>query len=462
MTDAAQKERFRQLVIELIDENPFAIRAVLKILETEFTDKVPTLAVTCEGRPRLLVNIDFVTAHCKTDAQIKAVISHEFLHVLLRHTEEKKPFTAARHLALDAIINAIIHRQLGCPYSSMMSEYYSKADGLQKLLRPMNKEEEDFFYDNWDQWSEPKYAWITAWFALYGGQLVADDIEALALQMANAREGELGTIGPFSISGAIPDELGDLLIGDHGGLGTELPDELAEALSDAMKEMNGDGIWRSPKDRGIGANPYQAEIVGKKDDMRKWKSRTLALLKRYASPDPKSRATKEHPSSFMLPVLSPQDRRATLRATWNPFFPEAQWSNTIRKNQGSAQIYLDVSGSMSAEMPLIIGLLGQLSQYIRRPFWAFSDEVAPAVIKNGILKAETTGGTSMACVLEHVAKTRPESAIVVTDGYIERLDKRLIENITSTRLHVLITRDGNPGIIHRSRIPYSQLDKVPA
>ena len=31
---------------ELIDENPFSVRAVLKILNVEFTDAVPTLAVT--------------------------------------------------------------------------------------------------------------------------------------------------------------------------------------------------------------------------------------------------------------------------------------------------------------------------------------------------------------------------------------------------------------------------------
>lgn len=164
----------------------------------------------------------------------------------------------------------------------------------------------------------------------------------------------------------------------------------------------------------------------------------------------------------MLPVLSPQDRRATLRATWDPFLPEARWNASTSKSQGSAQVYLDVSGSMNAEMPLIIGLLGQLTQYIRRPFWAFSDRVAPAVIQNGVLKAETTGGTSMACVLEHVARTCPKSAIVVTDGYIEKLDRRLVEKVSLTRLHILITRDGNPAIIHRAGIPYSQLDKVPA
>src|SRR5512143_1999027 len=115
--------RFRDLVAELIDENPFAIRAVLRILGIEFTADVPTLAVTCEERPRLLVNLAFVREHCRADTEVKALLCHEFLHVLLRHTEARKPFTPARHLALDAVINSIIHREHGSEYSSMMSRY---------------------------------------------------------------------------------------------------------------------------------------------------------------------------------------------------------------------------------------------------------------------------------------------------------------------------------------------------
>ena len=105
-----------------------------------------------------------------------------------------------------------------------------------------------------------------------------------------------------------------------------------------------------------------------------------------------------------------------------------------------ANVYLDVSGSMNAEMPHIIALLGRLSRYIRRPFWAFSDRVAPALIKDGKLVASTTGGTSMACVLEHVAETRPASAIVVTDGYIEQLRPSLVKKAAGVRLHALEPR----------------------
>ena len=101
------EQHFLSIYHELIDDNPFAVRAVLKILDVTFDDSVPTLAVTCEDRPRLLVNLDFVSRHCRTEEHVKAVITHEFLHVLLRHTEQPAPFTKARHIAFDAVINAL-------------------------------------------------------------------------------------------------------------------------------------------------------------------------------------------------------------------------------------------------------------------------------------------------------------------------------------------------------------------
>lgn len=116
---------------------------------------------------------------------------------------------------------------------------------------------------------------------------------------------------------------------------------------------------------------------------------------------------------------------------------------------------------MNAEMPLIVKLLGRLARYIQRPFWAFSNEVAPAVIQNGRLIADTTGGTSMACVLEHIARTQPPSAVVVTDGYIEQLPRTLVRSIGSTRLHAIVTRDGSAALLEKVRIPFTQLGRIP-
>jgi hypothetical protein len=68
----------------------------------------------------------------------------------------------------------------------------------------------------------------------------------------------------------------------------------------------------------------------------------------------------------------------------------------------------------------------------------------------------------MACVLDHLAKTKPASAVIVTDGYIERLDRGSLDKVSATRLHAIVTRDGSPSELRRAGMPYTQLDRVPA
>jgi len=451
------QERFRDLVVELIDENPFAIRPVLKILDVVFTDSVPTLAVTCEDRPVLKVNLGFLRAHCLTDEHVKAVVCHEFLHVVLRHTESGRgPFTAARHLALDAAINAIIHRQFGEAYSSMMKTYYRDSQDLKKMLRPMNLDE-NAWWTHYRAYGKELPQWVSAWAGLYGGKLVADDIEAVAEDLKAPDEA-----WPLVFRCGLPAGIGDLL-GDHEGLERELPEALRRAVGAALRQMNGAGIWRSPRERGVGANPYECLFTARNELMRRWERRTLQVLRRHLTPDRNPRRARPAPDEYRIPVLSPGDRRAFVRAMWAPFLPEAVWPAERPRAQGTAQVYLDVSGSMSSDMQAVIALLARLSRYIRRPFWAFSDEVVPAVIESGgVLKTRTTGGTSMTCVLEHVAKTRPEAAVVLTDGYIERVDAGLLRKAKGSRLHVLVTRDGDPSEIDRAGLPYTQLDKVPS
>jgi hypothetical protein len=103
-----------------------------------------------------------------------------------------------------------------------------------------------------------------------------------------------------------------------------------------------------------------------------------------------------------------------------------------------------------------------LSHWIRRPFWAFSTVVVPAVIECGVLKAGTSGGTSLECVLAHVEKTRPACAVIVTDGFVESIPKqRLAALARTTRLHAIVARDGNPSLLKAAGIPYSQLGRLP-
>jgi hypothetical protein len=153
-------------------------------VSTEFTTDVTTAAVTCGGEPRLLLNPEFLERHCQTEAHVKAVICHEFLHVLLRHTEGRGPQSWAEHLALDAVINAIIHRTLGAEYSSFMSLFYARAQGVAKLLRPCPPGGHVTVRATLDRYGR-KPPLEAAWSALYDGRLLADDIRSLANDFAS-------------------------------------------------------------------------------------------------------------------------------------------------------------------------------------------------------------------------------------------------------------------------------------
>jgi hypothetical protein len=237
---------------------------------------------------------------------------------------------------------------------------------------------------------------------------------------------------------------------------------LADALDTALRAMNGSGVFRGPKGRGVGASAYRSEVRAADTGVDRWRRETYAVLRRHLLPDPCSTAREPAPRSFTLPVLSPGDRRAALRSLWSPFLPDARWETEHAARSGSAHVYLDVSGSMCAEMPLIVALLGRLTRYVRRPFWAFSNVVAPARIERGRLIADTTGGTSMGCVLAHVARTRPRAAVIVTDGYIEPLGAEQVAATAGTRLHVVLTRDGSPAQVQRAGLPYTQLSRLPS
>lgn len=432
---------FHALLHELVEENPFAIRPFLRLVEVQFTEEVETLAVTREAAPRLLVNLDFVRRHCTGDAQVKAVILHEFLHVLLRHTEGRGPLGAAEHLAMDAVINAIIHRQQGPGYSGMMSAYYRDAEGLLRLLRPPEPGE---------GLPDPaqRRSFQAAWEGLYKGRLVVDDIRELAQD--------------FEKGGALLTLPTGALLGNHeADAHAPLSRALEEALEQSMRSMNGGGVWRDPRRHDALAEAYATQVAGADGPLREWEATATRVLRRHLLPDARSRLSLPSPIESLVPVLSPQDRRAFLRALWSPVLPDSRWVGTQPRPLGTAQIYLDVSGSMNAEMPLLIKLLNRLRGHIRMPFWAFSTIVAPARIQHGRLLSDTTGGTSMACVLKHLAATRPARAVVVTDGFIESVPGELVKAAAGTQLHALLTRDGSAVELLKARIPYTQLPKVP-
>ncbi len=440
---------FKAILADLIDENPIACRGILRISKVVFTEDVPSLAVSLSGRrPLLYVNLSFLSEHCAAEEHIKAVIIHEFLHVLLNHTEKFKRVTPFLNLALDAVINAIIHRSLGHSYSGMMKAYYGKSKGIVRLLRPITEEEQSGL-DIADTRGENGF--INIWSGVYAGELVVDDLLDLAKKLH--RQDPL-----FVLTG------GTIFLGNHEERDEKglLSPETEQTLRETLSALNGGGIWRLPQKHGVGRQTYETNFPVKSMDLLRWEKTAIKALKASVTPDRHSKLSTSRSYSMSLPVLNGSDRRGFLRLGWNPILTDFLWTAHKAKPSGSTQIYLDVSGSMNEEMESLIALIWKLRGYIRFPFWAFSDTVKPAVIKDGKLKTTTSGGTSINSVLKHIAENKPLKAVVITDGYIEKCDPLLLTQVRNQQISAIISRDGSAAEVKRAGIPYVQLERYPS
>jgi hypothetical protein len=431
------EDLFRSILFETIDENPLACRALLSLFQVEFTASVPTLSVSLGKKSTLFVNLDFVRQHCHTLEHVKALLIHEFLHILLGHTLRIQRMNPAINIALDAVINAIIHRQLGIAYSSLMSRYYGAETGLLALLRPLHKEE-GIQYWNARNIGAPVPPLLDLHVRLYGGVVLAEDV----LEVAKS----------FGIS-ALQDALanGTLLLGGH----EEPIPPLEELGGQALKRLEQSlttlppGVFRDSK----GFKPSQIVVLKKPASIpAAWRKKTLPVLKRLLLPDPGSRITTVTVKTHTAPILNTADRRGSLRALWSPLIPEISWNTAHTKLEGSVQIYLDVSGSMHSFLDELVRLLAEFQTHIRKPLWAFSTEVYPARIIRGKLDTQTTGGTSLACVFEHIKKTAPKKALIVTDGFFQYCPQR-----PACKVEAIIPYNGDSKVLKKTRIPVNRL-----
>ena len=238
---------------------------------------------------------------------------------------------------------------------------------------------------------------------------------------------------------------------------------LADALDTALKAMNGSGVFRSPKGRGVGADAYRNEVRAADTAVDRWRRETYAVLRRHLLPDPRSIAREPSPRSFTLPVLSPGDRRAALRSLWSPFLPDARWETEHTARAGSAHVYLDVSGSMNAEMPLIVALLGRLVAVHPPAVLGVQQRRRAGAHRAGPPHRRHDGRH------QHGLRARPRgahasrgprlSSPTATSKHSRRAQ---VAATAGTRLHVIVTRDGNAALLQRAGLPYTQLSRLPS
>lgn len=466
-------QAFEAVLAEFIEDNPLACQGILSVARVEFTEEIPTLAVTLrDDPPLLLVNPAFLNRHVRTEEDIRALLLHEFLHVLLGHTRLFDRMDDRTNLALDAVINHIVQRELGHDHAAFFRRFYKPKGDHDPvwLLRPHApgdippQSERCAIMADCDRWRADgptgrgkaiQIHWLRRGLAL--GKVLADDvldlIDALDLEFPQKIE----YLGGHKPGGESQEEDTDAAVGE----GDTIHPANLERLEQAFTKIDPNSIISDPAGSGIGFGATAIENAWKAGDPnRQWRAITMPVLRRLLV-ESANAGSIEQADAGLLPVATSQDRRAALRALWNPILPEFNWNLARPTAPRKTNVYLDVSASMGPEINLLTGLLVQLRHWVRTPFHAFSNGIQEARIVDGRLQTLTTGGTCFNDVLRHILESGTHKSLIMTDGFIEQPDKRLLDKLSARRqqIHVLIASHGTSQRLDAHDIPCTKLPK---
>lgn len=427
------------IVHDLAGDDAMACSALFEISQIEFTETVETMAVSLKKNPTLFINPNFCNNHLKTENDVKAVLLHEFLHVVLGHTNKYKHNSQLLNIATDAIINAIIHRQYGNKYSDFFNRFYNKPN-IGQLLRP-NFElfdeqtflnglmDEDHFFDLHDD--------------IYSGKICADDVhELLKYLTEHLNKNVIHDI---------------VLLGSHNQ-SEDISEENKELLDRIIKRLNGTGIWREHQDAMQTLEEARAEVVSR-SQLSVWRAKARSVLLKCLINDRTFKV--EHVDNAMaLPILSPSDRRAWAKFRYFSILPFSMHPKSVRTPTQKATVFLDVSGSMDQEINALITLLYQLKEQIKFPLYVFSDTVSPAIIQHNKIQYNTSGGTSIECVFNFIRQHHIEKSIIVTDGYIEIITDDMLTDINVKNHYILLSQEGYEKELKGKNFPIQKLPKL--
>lgn len=379
---------------------------------------IPTAAVECVRRPRLLINPDFAAQHCQRDEHLFLLVMHELWHIILAHTRLYPRMTLVHNVAFDAVINAGLARQ-----------YYDKPEyrGFFEALNPEDKFPSVLLRPPVGWPTHPEYPEVgpagtrQILERLYppGNQKTAsmpfyEEILQLLRQYAEENgwvwvEGE-----PF-------------LLGDHENSEAEERVFADPSLNETMRRIASklpSQLQGQRPGRGGAREDRQSRVIPTAENTRRAFSH---VLRRCLGP----RRGKQHRrAKAPVPVTTgntvlpnPRDRLAPARRLLG--MPGTIWAQQgtvkarVPEKPSKAHVYLDVSGSMSQILPHLLGLILPYVASHQADMFQFSTIVEPlplARLQQGRLR--TTGGTNINCVLEHVLDVKPavRRVLLLTDG----------------------------------------------
>jgi hypothetical protein len=428
-----QTSSLEQKVLDAFPSGQYALLGMLRLLEVCESEEVETAAVECTWQPRLRINPWFVDSWANTSEKLFMLILHELHHVLLGHTTLFPRATPVDNLVFDAVINSLLCRMFPArEYTSMFTDFYSDDRFPECLLRPPR------------MWNPRRPARIPRALAAPKYESVGEVYGALYSE-TGADYHELFNTLTDVLKGRGKSKI--TLLGTHSeGQAEQEPMQMPPALLASVRQIV--EHWPQPPDpiRGRSYSSLTKDCSVQPRRVLSNRSLLRDLLRKVGG----NKAGTAGSVSSVAPVVASTpvpalDRRSLVLRSLGctPMFyrKEIEWRG--HRGQDRVHIYLDVSGSIGDLKPALYGAVLDTSEYVYPKIHLFSTEVADvsiADLRSG--RCETTGGTDITCVAEHIRRNRVKRAVLVTDGYTGTPRGTVEEVLKRTLLGVALTPHG--------------------
>jgi hypothetical protein len=402
-------ERLRERVFDAFPVTQPAFRRLLALLDVEASETVPTAAVTLGARSRLLINPAFVAARCETDHDLVMLVLHELFHVALGHTRLFPRLTPAQNWAFDCVINAQLCLTYPQPHWTALFRRCYAADVFpEALLRPPAG------------WGTEREQWLPGCAgevhrALYDDRSTSySDLYALLTSVLDPENSTDGTgEGDALVS--------QRLLGDHGDRSQD------DAPADVLRELRGIvAEWpmerrRSGRDQGGALEQSAVAAAAARAAVVRTIRQALLSVADLGQGMRGLPARDSAPVPGLLPY-APRPQRADVvrQALGSPVLlhPAAVVADRLVTRE-CVHLYLDVSGSMDACLPVLYAALRPLAGLVHPQVHLFSTVVHDVDLRDLVRGVRvTTGGTDVAPVTGHLLAQHVRRAVLLTDGWV--------------------------------------------
>jgi len=384
------------------------------ITSVEASHACPTACISKDGR--MQYHPEFVDKYVEDESDLFSLIVHELMHPLFDHFVHGSG--KLENIGADAVINAIISRVFSRQSNrgKLFRRFYQD-EGMEGLLRP----ESDM--------NQGRYAKL--YRLLYMTQdtprlSTGEVIQSLKVLAPENESPEVALLGSHGNEGDGPGDASES--GEAESKDNERTARLAELLLKAAQEQGGQHAGQCDSLLQLLVQAARSGKSLKKD-----------LLQRYATRRKLDKIVEQSQrrSLSVSPIpLHPTKRDLVLMAADIPLFQYHNQLSRPTKDQQGLAVYLDVSGSVLADLPRILGVLHQLRQTLKTIF-LFSNKVVEISFTQ-LMKGEleSTYGTDFDCVADSIVENRFDRAVVITDGFAS-LDEERAEMLRNRRVRLL-------------------------